>query len=704
MLWCLFFGFALWGVSLSCPVFSYIFGVVCLFLPCLSVFVLVLCFCIYQVSVPFVRFLPVMRTLCPHHLFLRSWVSYWWYKGVVLYRLFVLSCLYEFCLSLFVVDRVVCCIFFAVLFTWNDRSGVGFVTIWCAFVFVWVFGKLRGMFTLCFCLYICCYLCCEHDLLYFIALFILLWKGCVLLPLHACLFWFFLICRHFVLRCYFSFISVICRFCFCFCFFVVRCPYLLGYYLACLCFPFICEICRRFVRMVCLFLFALICFHFRFSVVGFSYFVTVFPFVETINSGSFSCCLSSCLLFVFRVIALLLLRVLTVLSPFELLCFGLSVFLELSCRIASLSLFILSCIAIVFVCSCPFFVWFLLFGFALARSDISLCFFRLFLFVRICACAVQRLWKPPFQSGLALFGYLLCLFSVFLMVFWYFLVPLSVFLSLFGENLILLSSCFAVVRIWTYGVRIFPFFVFVCPVLNGYFLLLLPVFLLLFGYFLVLLSVFLALSPVRLCRDHRDWNRSDFFLFAVVCFVFLVCLFCLLNTDGERHVLCPVCRNLCCAGFVRAPFAVSVSPVTLFLMKIDHLASNGFSFGKACLFVPCLFSYNVIWLSFVRVLHFRLEGFAVSCWCAVVRVIFGCCHLCVVLGFLFLYFLPCVTQLLKGACLSTLSGFVTRVFALVAFGWLRFRLFLALQVWLFCWKASWFRLPFSLLPAFVFIM
>lgn len=81
---------------------------------------------------------------------------------------------------------------------------------------------------------------------------------------------------------------------------------------------------------------------------------------------------------------------------------------------------------------------------------------------------------------------------------------LSVFLSLFGENLILLSSCFAVVRIWTYGVRIFPFFVFVCPVLNGYFLLLLPVFLLLFGYFLVLLSVFLALSPVRLCRDHRD--------------------------------------------------------------------------------------------------------------------------------------------------------------------------------------------------------
>ena len=389
MLWCLFFGFALWGVSLSCPVFSYIFGVVCLFLPCLSVFVLVLCFCIYQVSVPFARFLPVMRTLCPHHLFLRSWVSYWWYKGVVLYRLFVLSCLYEFCLSLFVVDRVVCCIFFAVLFTWNDRSGVGFVTIWCAFVFVWVFGKLWGMFTLCFCLYICCYLCCEHDLLYFIALFILLWKGCVLLPLHACLFWFFLICRHFVLRCYFSFISVICRFCFCFCFFVVRCPYLLGYYLACLCFPFICAICRRFVRMVCLFLFALICFHFRFSVAGFSYFVTVFPFVETINSGSFSCCLSSCLLFVFRAIAF----------SFGMFC--------LSCRhlhcFVSVCLYFWRCIAVLLLFIYLF--WHTLPSFLFALVCLS------FGFRCSDLCLLVRIFPCVFSVYFYLFGFVLSLFQ-----------------------------------------------------------------------------------------------------------------------------------------------------------------------------------------------------------------------------------------------------------------------------------------------------
>ena len=47
--------------------------------------------------------------------------------------------------------------------------------------------------------------------------------------------------------------------------------------------------------------------------------------------------------------------------------------------------------------------------------------------------------------------------------------PLLVFLPLFGENLLLLSSCFAVVRIRTYDVGIFSYLVFVCPVLNGYF-------------------------------------------------------------------------------------------------------------------------------------------------------------------------------------------------------------------------------------------
>ena len=145
-----FYGFVLAFLS---RIVRGIFGVPCLFLyfwRCLSLSSVFVCFCIgalllYISGVRVVRpFLPVMQTLCPHHLFLRSWISYWWYKGVVLYRLFVLSCLYEFCLSLFVVDRVVCCIFFAVLFTWNDRSGVGFVTIWCAFVFVWVFWETLG--------------------------------------------------------------------------------------------------------------------------------------------------------------------------------------------------------------------------------------------------------------------------------------------------------------------------------------------------------------------------------------------------------------------------------------------------------------------------------------------------------------------------------------------------------------------------------
>lgn len=93
---------------------------------------------------------------------------------------------------------------------------------------------------------------------------------------------------------------------------------------------------------------------------------------------------------------ILLWHVLPVLSPFALLRFGLSVFLALYRRVASFYLFILAYIAIVFVCSCLPFVWFPLFGFVLARSDISLCFFGLFLFVRIRAFAVPRLLKSTF--------------------------------------------------------------------------------------------------------------------------------------------------------------------------------------------------------------------------------------------------------------------------------------------------------------------
>lgn len=219
------------------------------------------------------------------------------------------------------------------------------------------------------------------------------------------------------MRCYFSFISVICRFCFLFLLLcctlslfvgILSCLSLFSFYLCGM--PPFCK--NGLPVFICTYLFPFSLFRCR-----------IFLFCDCVSFCRnhqfwFVFVLSFLLPFVrFPCDCILLWRVLPVLSPFALLRFGLSVFLALSCRIASLSLFILSCIAIVFVCSCPFFVWFLLFGFALARSDISLCFFRLFLFVRIRACAVQRLWKPPFQSGLALFGYLLCLFSVFLMVF-----------------------------------------------------------------------------------------------------------------------------------------------------------------------------------------------------------------------------------------------------------------------------------------------
>ena len=116
----------------------------------------------------------------------------------------------------------------------------------------------------------------------------------------------------------------------------------------------------------------------------------------------------------------------------------------------------------------------------------------------------------------------------------------------------------------------------------------------------------------------------------LVCPVFLACLSCLFWFVCGRHARCIVCRNPCRVGFVRALFAAFVSPVALIFMKIDHLASNGFSWCKTCLSVlcfsclacrsvrlPALLLYNIIWLSFARVLCFRLEGLLVSCLCAV---------------------------------------------------------------------------------------